>query len=285
MPWFKVDDNLAFHGKTVAAGNAALGLWVRAGSWSAQTLTEGFVPEHMIAAFGGTKSAGSLLSCGLWDRVDGGYQFHDWHEYQPSRESVENERRAAKDRQQRARDKARQAKEATQSHRDDHDSSRVSNGVSHGVTQALVTVPPTRPDPTRPNKESAPRKRGATGTRITEDWLPSAKVRDAMKLERPDLDFRMEHQNFIDHFLAASGQVATKVDWNAAWRKWMRSARVVERSHQTQRSGTSERVHFTPPAPPFDMPPRLERAWNLACHRANREGREMPDWHDLDEAS
>lgn len=31
MPWFKVDDTLALHGKVVAAGNPAMGLWVRAG--------------------------------------------------------------------------------------------------------------------------------------------------------------------------------------------------------------------------------------------------------------
>lgn len=34
MSWFKVDDHLAFHRKTLAAGNEAMGLWVRAGSWS-----------------------------------------------------------------------------------------------------------------------------------------------------------------------------------------------------------------------------------------------------------
>ena len=33
--WFKVDDNLALHPKVLGAGNAAMGMWVRAGSWSA----------------------------------------------------------------------------------------------------------------------------------------------------------------------------------------------------------------------------------------------------------
>jgi len=43
MPWFKVDDTLAFHAKVVAAGNAAMGLWVRAGAHSMQQLTDGFI--------------------------------------------------------------------------------------------------------------------------------------------------------------------------------------------------------------------------------------------------
>lgn len=29
MPWFRVDDDFALHPKAIAAGNAALGLWVR----------------------------------------------------------------------------------------------------------------------------------------------------------------------------------------------------------------------------------------------------------------
>lgn len=88
MPWFKVDDTLAFHAKTVAAGNAAMGLWVRAGSWSMQTLTDGFIPDHMARQLGTTKEANRLVEAGLWDRAEGGYRFHEWAERQPSAEDV-----------------------------------------------------------------------------------------------------------------------------------------------------------------------------------------------------
>lgn len=78
MTWFKVDDDLAFHRKTVAAGNAAMGLWVRAGSWCGQQLNDGHVP-HSIARRLGTKTqANALVRVGLWHAVDGGYQFHQW---------------------------------------------------------------------------------------------------------------------------------------------------------------------------------------------------------------
>ena len=59
MPWFKVDDNLAFHHKVVAAGNAAMGLWVRAGAMCAQQLTDGFVPDHMVNTLGSKALAGT----------------------------------------------------------------------------------------------------------------------------------------------------------------------------------------------------------------------------------
>lgn len=103
--WFKVDDQLAFNAKVVAAGNEAMGLWVRAGSWSAAQLTNGFVPEHMaIAMANGMASAmangmakpcgaDALVMAGLWDEVDGGYQFHDWAEFQPSAEAEKEKRK------------------------------------------------------------------------------------------------------------------------------------------------------------------------------------------------
>lgn len=98
MPWFKVDDNLAFHHKVVAAGNPAIGLWARAGSLCAQQLTDGFIPDHMILALGTPAQAKKLVAVGLWDRVKGGYRFHGWDERQPSKASVEAERAAAQER-------------------------------------------------------------------------------------------------------------------------------------------------------------------------------------------
>ncbi len=96
VTWFKVDDTLAFHHKTVAAGVSAMGLWVRAGSWCAQTLTDGFVPEHMVPALadGDAGLAGRLVEAGLWRRVKGGYTFHEWAEHQPSNKRRHGEWRA-----------------------------------------------------------------------------------------------------------------------------------------------------------------------------------------------
>lgn len=101
ITWFKVDDNLAFHRKTVAAGNAAMGLWVRAGSWSAAHLTDGFVPDHMIAVLGSPAQKSKLVTAGLWIPVDGGCQFHGWNDdgRQPTAKSVREKREKAAARQ------------------------------------------------------------------------------------------------------------------------------------------------------------------------------------------
>lgn len=98
MTWFRVDDNLAFHAKAVAAGNAAMGLWVRAGAWSSQQLTDGHVPSHMIPSLGNTAQAKALIRAGLWLQEEGGYRFWQWGERNPSRADVDADREAARER-------------------------------------------------------------------------------------------------------------------------------------------------------------------------------------------
>lgn len=78
MPHFQVDDDLSFHAKTIAAGNAAMGLWVRAGSMCARQLTDGFVSAEIATALGSRAEANRLVSARLWEKVPGGYRFHEW---------------------------------------------------------------------------------------------------------------------------------------------------------------------------------------------------------------
>jgi len=111
MPWFRIDDNLAFHHKTIAAGNAAMGLWVRAGSWSMQTLSDGFVPDDVAKQLGTKSQAGRLVEVGLWDRLLTGYAFHEWEERQPTKAQVRADRDAAKERQRLSRERRRQERE------------------------------------------------------------------------------------------------------------------------------------------------------------------------------
>lgn len=96
--WFKVDDQLAFNAKVMLAGNSAMGLWVRAGSWSSAQLTGGFVPSHMATAMANAMAnpcdQDALVMAGLWKEAEGGYQFHDWSDFQPDAD-VEKEKRKA----------------------------------------------------------------------------------------------------------------------------------------------------------------------------------------------
>jgi hypothetical protein len=76
---FHIDDDFAFHQKTVQAGNAAIGLWSRAGSWSAWQLTDGLIPAAIAKTLGTPAEAKRLVEVGLWARTEGGdFQFVNW---------------------------------------------------------------------------------------------------------------------------------------------------------------------------------------------------------------
>jgi hypothetical protein len=91
--WFKIDDKLHDHHKTRRAGKQAMGVWVLAGSWSADHLTDGFIPADVLARWGTPRDAGRLVTAGLWivDTQNGepGWRFRDWSDYQPTAQDVQ----------------------------------------------------------------------------------------------------------------------------------------------------------------------------------------------------
>ena len=98
MAWFKVDDNFLMHPKTAMLSNDATALWLRAGSWSGQQRTDGFVPRFILPMFRSTEAAvDELVTVGLWEpaSLDGvdGYRFHDWADYQPLADEEDELRR------------------------------------------------------------------------------------------------------------------------------------------------------------------------------------------------
>lgn len=90
MPWFKVDDKLHDHRKQRKAGKSAMGVWVLAGSWSADNRQDGFVPAEVLARWGTRRDAERLVLAGFWETAEKngeqGWQFRDWADYQPTAE-------------------------------------------------------------------------------------------------------------------------------------------------------------------------------------------------------
>lgn len=216
MTWFKVDDNLSFHRKTVAAGNAAMGLWVRAGSWCGQHLTDGFIPDHMIATLGTPAQKQKLINAGFWIPVDGGCQFHGWNEKgrQPTSENVLAKREKNAERQARHRSGTYEPKQtqdfrrnlaSTSSLQDGRTAAEISDesdglfpaepqvdGSSNGVSSPLVTGAvtggvtgaPTRPDPTRPEELRTLAPLAARADRFDDFYAAYPRRQDRRSAER-----------------------------------------------------------------------------------------------------
>lgn len=134
MVWFKVDDKLHDHRKARAAGKAAMGLWVLAGSWSIDNDMDGFVPEGVLSRWGTRADASKLVVAGLWyvdkHNDENGWRFHDWTHFQPSAAVTA----------------AKQAAEREAGVRGNHTRWHVKRGVSDPDCPYCYRVPDQEPD-------------------------------------------------------------------------------------------------------------------------------------------
>lgn len=229
MAWFKVDDGFHSSRKVLRIPKrnrfAAIGLWAVAGSWAADQLTDGHIPDYMVKEWGAPPAAPeSLVNAGLWERTSDGYLFYNWHEYQPSKQDVDAERAASRERMRDLRAKRKGKKPLEQAEVRDVFGRTVPNS-----SESVRNPDPTRPDPTRPNKDkeeagasSLPRKRA---TRIPDDFTVTPEMRHWATSKTPDVDLGTETEKFINYWTAKSGKDATKLDWAATWRNWVLNAK------------------------------------------------------------
>lgn len=233
MVWFRVDDGFPRSRKVLSIPKkrrvTAVGVWLLAGAWSAGELTDGFVPNFALDEIpNGFSHAPDLVSARLWDEVDGGFQFHDWHHYQPSKDAVLKERADHAARQKAYRDRKQAERDA-----------RRDASQDASVPPAVTTA---RPDPTRPDPTVLPTEvleelplthaRKNRGTRLPDNWMPSTEDVAWARTECPAVDTRAETEQFRDWFKAAPNAKGVKLDWTATWRNWMRNEQ--KKSAQTR---------------------------------------------------
>ena len=207
MPWFMVDDKLHSHRKAVRAGVGPMGLWVLAGSWSADHLEDGFVPSYVAERIDqdADTHAAELVKAGLWTAAekngDEGWQFHDWDEFQPTREAVEAKREAARERMARVRGNRKSGSQEV----------RANNQRS----SQEVRLTPAHPSPSHTKEAAkAARKRG-----LPDDWKPNEAAITFAAGKR--IDVEREAFKFRNH-AASTGR--TLVDWDRAFLNWLDKA-------------------------------------------------------------
>lgn len=245
MPWFRVDDGFYSSRKVTQIARAdrwpAIGLWTIAGTWSAKELTDGFVPDYQLEELGGrVVDADNLVRVGLWVRVEGGYEFSNWGEYQPTKAEIEAQREKEAERK-------RKWRESRESQRE---SRGTDAGQDAGHQQASGPPDPTPPDPTRPGPAPllvAPDRKpnvSASGTRLTDDWTPSPELLEWARAERTDLDPEKQADAFRDYWIAQPASKGRKSDWDRTFKNWIRNARGQSSGYQPKPS-QSDKFHDT----------------------------------------
>lgn len=158
MVWFRVDDSLPGHEKVEKLEAdpmrqaVAMAAWLLLGADSAARLTEGRITPARVAKVLAhwpksmrEKAVDALLDCKLWERVedDGNYQFHDWSDYQPSKEEVDHDRKMNRLRQ---REWKRRKKKGNASANavTDAVTGAVTDAVSNGVDNSSANGTPAR---------------------------------------------------------------------------------------------------------------------------------------------
>jgi len=171
MAWVRIDDRFASHPKVLAAGPLAMAMQIAALCYCNRELTDGYVPRsaartlldweivraddriYKIGVSCGMSGddvgcawvIGILVESGMWEEVQGGYQVHDYLDYQPSREQVEEERAKTAKRQEEWRAKHRNGATNDQSN---GSSNAVTNETGNDVTNRTVTgAPKPKPKP------------------------------------------------------------------------------------------------------------------------------------------
>jgi hypothetical protein len=176
----------------------------------------------MLTEWGAPPAApDALVDAGLWERASDGYVFYNWHEYQPSKQDVDAERAASRERMRDLRAKRKNRKPLEQAEEGDVFGRTVPNG-SESVRNPDPTRPSTDPTHKEEAKASSTRKRA---TRIAEDFEITDPMRQWAAEKTPGIDLVLETEKFINYWVAKSGKDATKVDWVATWRNWILNAK------------------------------------------------------------
>jgi hypothetical protein len=174
MTWARLDDNFADDPTLLRLPRSVRLLYVEGIVWCCKHLTDGLLEQHVLRRVSDEPdleaAAALLIQAGLWEAVESGYRIVDFLAMQPSKDSVEERRAEAKERQDRSR-RHRQG---------DHSKCLRGKYCPEGGVTRDKTRDTTResqresqqPDPTRPDPS---RPKGKDGE---EDTSPAARCTD-----------------------------------------------------------------------------------------------------------
>lgn len=266
MTWFRVDDGFAQHPKVLGIPRkdraAAVGLWLLAGVWVARNGRDGRVPGYLPTEFGcPPRLAGVLVEAGLWLADGDGWVFHEWAEYQWTREKLEAERAKTAERVSRWRAR-RRGDDEDDPPPGDGVTPPTGNGGGNGGGNAVATLPQSSPVQSSTTQVVLSGHQGdARGSEPTDDDLTSWTTIPPPR----GVDLPTERRRFLEH---NAGRWAEVRDPRRAWSGWLQQA--------VRRQTTADRPTPTPDRPECPIHPG-QPTGSEQCPRCAAEAAPPPD--------
>ena len=227
LKWFRVERSLRDSMQTAlptamhTALLEAMHMHMTSILYCAQNQTNGIFPVSAVKMTGRCtfeEAVTALFDVGLWINLPGGMaEVHDYLEHQPSAEEIKRSSEKA-----RAMADKRWSKNAG------------SNAHSNARSNAGSNADEMRRDENVDEGTQAPKPR-KRGTRIPADFTVTEAMTSWALENAPHVNIQSSTARFVDYWTAASGAKASKLDWVATWRNWIRSDE--ERAPQNQNHG------------------------------------------------
>lgn len=214
-------------------GPAAEALWLRGLCYAGEHQTDGRVPGGFVRRMGdmdGPAESARLVAAGLWETDGEGWTIRGYLDWQSSKEQIDH---VTAQRVEAGRRGGRQ-KAANAARSEPSPSKTLASAkdlLEHVSSKRLPEVeieievegspPPAPPSGGRdgPAKPDGPKRNGALA-RIPDGWEPSAEQRRRAEERFSPAFVADQTERFRDHF---HGSGARKLDWEAAWRNWLRN--------------------------------------------------------------
>ncbi|MCP3947330.1 DUF1376 domain-containing protein [Herbaspirillum sp.] len=118
-------------------------------------------------------------------------------------------------------------------------------GIGPSIAGAMSKQPEPEPELDKRKRTPSGVPKPKRGTRLPDDWvLPKDYGEWAISEGWPEGSIQEQANRFRDYWVSVPGQKATKLDWKATWRNWLRNAgkpRLVTEKRHENRSGEKSR--------------------------------------------
>ena len=210
-----------------------VGLWLYARESRPNGVLHGMTGEdiELEVDWAGAKGAfvAALVECKWLDKDGDTFVLHDWAEHQPFASNAQARKDSARLAGLIRQYGERKGREMF--HVDQAASQRpASDPLATGERPASEASAPSKPSflPSLPKATETPRKRGSRLPQpfaLSPEWNEAARVAaEGMGKQLAAGQISLEFNKFCDHWWAKSGKDATKDDWMATWRNWIRKA-------------------------------------------------------------